>query len=162
LVDIKLVNKVSDELKKHQVTVATAESCTGGLLAHSLTNVSGSSEYFDQGVISYSNKAKIELLRVPEELIKKHGAVSKEVAEAMAQAIRQNASVDYGLATTGIAGPTGGTNDKPVGLVYIAIATKKSVVVKRFLFSGDRLTNKESTCIAALELLLEILSQKKS
>ena len=162
MVDKKLVNKVSDELKKHQVTIATAESCTGGFLAHTLTNVSGSSKYFDQGVISYSNKAKVELLGVAEELIKKHGAVSKEVAEAMAQAILQHALVDYGLATTGIAGPTGGTKDKPVGLVYIAIATKENVVVKRFRFSGDRLANKESTCTATLELLLEMLSQKKS
>lgn len=159
---MKLVNKVSDELKKHQVTVATAESCTGGLLAHILTNVSGSSEYFDRGVISYSNKAKQDVLGVPEEVLKKYGAVSKQVAETMAQAIRQRASVDYGLATTGIAGPTGGTKDKPVGLVFIAIATKDSVVVKRFLFSGDRLANKESTCAAALELLLETLSPEKS
>jgi len=162
LVDKKLVNKVSDELKKHQVTVATAESCTGGLLAHTLTNISGSSEYFDQGVISYSNKAKIELLGIPEGLIKRHGAVSEEVAAAMAQAIQQRASVDYGLSTTGIAGPTGGTKEKPVGLVYIAIATKNSVVVKRFLFSGERLSNKESSCTAALELLLKLLSQNKS
>ncbi len=162
LVDIKLVNKLSDELKKQKVTVATAESCTGGLLAHTLTNVSGSSAYFDRGVISYSNKAKQEALGIPEELLKKYGAVSKEVAEAMAQDIRRGASVDYGLATTGIAGPTGGTKDKPVGLVYIAIATKDHVTVKRYLFSGDRLANKESTCTATLELLLELLSQKKS
>jgi PncC family amidohydrolase len=162
LVDIKLINKVSDELKKHEVTVATAESCTGGLLAHTLTNISGSSAYFDRGVISYSNKAKQEILGVPEKVLEKYGAVSKQVAEAMAQAIRQQASVDYGLATTGIAGPTGGTKDKPVGLVYIAIATNDSVVVKRFLFSGDRLANKESTCAAALELLLELFSQEKS
>jgi PncC family amidohydrolase len=159
---MKLVNKVSDELKKHQVTIATAESCTGGLLAHTLTNVSGSSEYFDCGVISYSNIAKMRLLGVPEQLLKNYGAVSKEVAIAMAKAIQQHAEVNYGLATTGIAGPTGGTKDKPVGLVYIAISTKDTVVVKQFLFSGDRLTNKESTCTAALELLLETLSQKKS
>lgn len=162
LVDIKLLNKVSDELKKYQVTVATAESCTGGLLAHTLTNVSGSSEYFDRGMITYSNKAKHDILGVPEEVLKKYGAVSIQVAEAMAQGIRQRASVDYGLATTGIAGPTGGTKDKPVGLVYIAIATKDRIIVKRFLFSGDRLANKESTCTAALELLLELLSQEKS
>jgi PncC family amidohydrolase len=162
LVDIKLLKKVSDELKKYQVTVATAESCTGGLLAHTLTNVSGSSEYFDRGTITYSNKAKHDILGVPEEVLKKHGAVSIQVAEAMAQGIRKRASVDYGLATTGIAGPTGGTKDKPVGLVYIAIATKDRIIVKRFLFSGDRLANKESTCTAALELLLEMLSQEKS
>jgi nicotinamide-nucleotide amidase len=127
-----------------------------------LTNISGSSEYFDRGVISYSNKAKQEILGVPEDVLKKYGAVSTEIAEAMAMGIRQRASVDYGLATTGIAGPTGGTKDKPVGLVYIAIATKDHVTVKRFLFSGDRLANKESTCTATLELLLELLSQKKS
>jgi PncC family amidohydrolase len=162
LIDIKLINKVSDELKKHQITIATAESCTGGLLAHTLTNVSGSSDYFDCGVISYSNTAKMQLLGVPEELLKKHGAVSREVAAAMAKTIRQRSQVTYGLATTGIAGPTGGTKDKPVGLVYIAISTKNTVVVKQYLFSGDRLTNKESSCTAALELLLEILSRKKS
>ena len=158
MINSELVYEVTDELKKHQVTIATAESCTGGLLAHTLTNVSGSSEYFDCGVISYSNTAKIQLLGIPEQLLKKHGAVSKEVAVAMAEAIRQRAQVNYGLATTGIAGPTGGTKDKPVGLVYIAISTKTTVVVKQFLFSGDRLANKESSCTAALELLLEILS----
>jgi PncC family amidohydrolase len=159
---MKLVNKVSDELKKQKGTIATAESCTGGLLAHTLTNISGSSAYFNLGVISYSNKAKQELLGVPKQLLETYGAVSKEVAESMAQGIRQRASVDYGLATTGIAGPTGGTKDKPVGLVFIALATKNNVVVKRFLFSGDRLTNKESTVTAVLEFLLEILSPKKS
>jgi PncC family amidohydrolase len=162
LVDIKLINKVSDELKKHHVTIATAESCTGGLLAHSLTNISGSSEYFDCGVISYSNKAKKQLLGVPEQLLKNYGAVSKEVAAAMAKAIQQRAQVNYGLATTGIAGPTGGSKDKPVGLVYIAISTKDTVIVKQFLFSNDRITNKESMCTAALEFLLKTLSQKKS
>ena len=158
MVDIKLINKVSDELKKRHETIATAESCTGGLLAHMLTNVSGSSEYFDCGVISYSNTAKKHLLGIPGELLKNYGAVSKEVAAAMAKTIQEQAQVNYGLATTGIAGPTGGTKDKPIGLVYIAISTKTTVVVKQFLFSGDRLANKESTCMAALELLLEILS----
>lgn len=157
LVDIKLVNKVSDELKKQRKTVATAESCTGGLLAHTFTNISGSSEYFDRGVVAYSNKAKMELLGVPEELLHTHGAVSKEVAVAMAQAIQGNAHVDYGLATTGIAGPTGGTKEKPVGLVFIALSTKDTVMVKKFLFSGNRLTNKENTCQAAFELLQTVL-----
>jgi len=161
LVDIKLVNKVSDELKKHQVTIATAESCTGGFLAHMLTNVSGSSEYFDRGVISYSNTAKMELLGIPAQLLKNYGAVSKEVAAAMAKAIRERAQVDIGIATTGIAGPTGSTKDKPVGLVFIGVSTKDTVVVKEFLFSGDRLTNKDSTCTAALELLLKTVSPNK-
>jgi PncC family amidohydrolase len=162
MIPSELLHTLSDELKKQKVTIATAESCTGGLIAHTLTNVSGSSEYFDRGVISYSNKSKIELLGIPKDLLQTHGAVSKEVAAAMANAIRHNAGVDYGLATTGIAGPTGGTKDKPVGLVYIALSKKDTVVVKQFLFSGDRLTNKESTCTAALKLLFDVLTQKKS
>jgi PncC family amidohydrolase len=160
LVDIKLVNKVSDELKKQKVTIATAESCTGGLLAHTLTNISGSSEYFDRGVVSYSNKSKQDLLGVPNQLLAQYGAVSKEVAESMASGIRQRAMVQYGIATTGIAGPTGGTKEKPVGLVFIAIATKDQVYVKDFLFSGTRLANKENAVAAALDFLLEILNQQ--
>jgi nicotinamide-nucleotide amidase len=118
--------------------------------------------YFDQGVVTYSNKAKMDLLGVSEDLLKKHGAVSEEVAAAMAIAIRRNAQVDYGLATTGIAGPTGGTKEKPVGLVYIALSTRDNVAVKKFLFQGNRFTNKDDTCKEALELLLETISKKKS
>jgi nicotinamide-nucleotide amidase len=157
---MKFLNKVSDELKKQHLVVATAESCTGGLLAHLLTNISGSSSYFDRGVITYSNTAKIELLGVPADFLEQYGAVSEQTAKAMATGIRKRASVDIGISTTGIAGPTGGTKEKPVGLVYIGLATRETVIVKRFLFSGDRLTNKESTCDAALELLFETLSQK--
>ena len=157
MIDEKILVKVSAELKKQGVTMATAESCTGGLIAHTLTNVSGSSDYFDRGIVSYSNKSKIELLGVPDELIKKFGAVSEEVAKAMADGIRKKSKVDIGLATTGIAGPTGGTNDKPVGLVYVAVSTSDSAVVRKFQFSGDRLNNKESTCNAALVMLLDCL-----
>ena len=159
LVDMNLLNKVSDILKKQHLTIATAESCTGGLIAHTLTNISGSSEYFDRGVISYSNTAKIELLGVPEKILQQYGAVSEQTAQAMAQGIRTRAHVDIGLATTGIVGPTGGTKDKPIGLVYVAVATEKKVMVKRFLFSGDRLQNKEYTCTTALSLLLETIEQ---
>ena len=158
MIDEKNLISVSAELKKKGLTIATAESCTGGLIAHTLTNVSGSSDYFDRGVVSYSNKSKMDLLGVPDELIRKHGAVSKEVAKAMAEGIRKKSKVDIGLATTGIAGPTGGTKDKPVGLVYIAISTSDSTVVRKFHFSGNRLENKESTCNAALNMLLEYLT----
>ncbi len=157
LVDIKVLNKVSDELKKRHLTIATAESCTGGLLAHILTNISGSSEYFDRGIISYSNTSKIQLLGVSDQLLKSHGAVSEQAAQAMAEGIRTHAGVDIGVSTTGIAGPTGGTKDKPVGLVYIGISTQASVTVKRFLFAGDRLQNKEQACDAALSLILDVL-----
>ena len=157
MIDRQLLNKISDKLKKQHLSVATAESCTGGFLAHMLTNISGSSEYFDRGVVSYSNKAKIDLLGVPEKTLQEYGAVSEQTAKVMAIGIKERSNVDIGISTTGIAGPTGGTKEKPVGLVYMGIASSKNVNVKKFIFSGDRLQNKESTCNAALEMLLEYL-----
>jgi nicotinamide-nucleotide amidase len=145
-------------LIKKGLTIATAESCSGGLIAHTLTNISGSSTYFNRGVISYSNEAKIELLDVSQSLLKTYGAVSAEAAKAMAEGIRNKSRVDIGVSSTGIAGPSGGTKEKPVGLVYIAVATEKETQVKKFLFSGNRLENKESTCHAALQLLKEMLT----
>ena len=159
MIDEKLLNNVSQRLKKRNLTIATAESCTGGLIAHTLTNVSGSSDYFERGVVSYSNRAKMELLGVPDDTIRKYEAVSKQVALAMADEIRVKSGVDIGLATTGIAGPTGGTKEKPVGLVYVAISASNKTDVKKFLFSGSRLQNKESTCNAALKILLDYLTQ---
>ena len=129
LIDEELLNKVFNLLKKQKITVATAESCTGGLIAHTLTNISGSSEYFDRGIISYSNKSKMELLDVSEDLLIKHGAVSPEVVKEMAENIRTKSKVDIGIATTGIAGPTGGTKEKPVGLVYSVRSTEKYIIV---------------------------------
>jgi PncC family amidohydrolase len=152
-----LVLNVSDKLKKKHLSVAVAESCTGGLLAHILTNISGSSEYFDRGVVSYSNQAKIELLGVPEKTLKDFGAVSEQTAKAMAIGIKNKSKVDIGISTTGIAGPAGGTKEKPVGLVYVGIASSKNVAVKKFIFFGNRLQNKENTCNAALEMILEII-----
>ena len=159
MIDEKLLNKVSQQLKQRNLTIATAESCTGGLIAHTLTNISGSSDYFDRGIVSYSNRAKTELLGVSERMLKEHGAVSEQAALAMAEGIRTKSKVDIGIATTGIAGPTGGTKEKPVGLVYIAISTSNKTEVKKFLFSGSRLQNKESTCNAALGMLLDYLTQ---
>ncbi len=158
MIDEKLLSKVSAELKKKGLTIATAESCTGGLIAHTLTNVSGSSDYFDRGIVSYSNRSKIEAVGVPDGVIRKHGAVSEEVAKSMAEGIRLKSNVDVGLATTGIAGPTGGTKEKPVGLVYIAVSASDDTVVKKFRFDGNRLENKESTCNAALGMLLDYLT----
>ena len=158
-IDGTLLNKISLLLKKQKLKIAAAESCTGGLIAHTLTNVSGASDYFDRGVVSYSNKSKTELLGVPERLIEKYGAVSNPVAKAMADAVRVKSEVDIGIATTGIAGPTGGTKEKPVGLVFIAISTKGNVVVKKFQFSGNRIQNKYDTCTAALEMLYDVLKR---
>jgi PncC family amidohydrolase len=154
-----LIHRVSSILKEKRLSIATAESCTGGLIAHTLTNISGSSEYFDRGIVSYSNRAKVELLGVSKESLDRYGAVSEEVAKEMAEAIRVRSGVDIGLSTTGIAGPTGGTKEKPVGLVYIGISTRNKTLVKRFLFSGDRLQNKEKACEEALKLLLEIVEK---
>jgi len=157
VVDEELLNKISSLLKEKNLTIATAESCTGGLLANYLTNISGSSEYFDRGIVSYSNLAKTQILDVSEDLLIKFGAVSKEVAESMAKNVRKKSFVDIGIATTGIAGPTGGTNEKPIGLVYIGISTKEKTEVKKFVFTKNRLKNKEKICKAALEMLYKII-----
>jgi nicotinamide-nucleotide amidase len=154
------LEKISNYLIIRNLTIATAESCTGGLIAHTLTNISGSSAYFDRGLITYSNKAKTELLGINEDTLNEFGAVSQKVAEAMAKGVRIKSNVDIGIATTGIAGPTGGTTYKPVGLVYISISSDNKTIVKKFQFSGNRLENKESTCNAALKMLLDILNQQ--
>ena len=156
--DEKLLKNISEILKKKRLTIATAESCTGGLISHMLTNKSGSSDYFDRGIVSYSNNSKCELLDVPENMIKKYGAVSKQVAEKMAEGIRKKSNVEIGIATTGIAGPTGGSKEKPVGLVFIGMSNKEKTEVYEFRFSGNRIENKESTCIKAFEILLKFIS----
>lgn len=158
-IDGTLLNKISLILKEQNLKIATAESCTGGLIAHTLTNISGSSDYFDRGVVSYSNKSKTELLGVPKKLIDKYGAVSNPVAKAMADGIRVKSEVDIGISTTGIAGPTGGTKEKPVGLVFIAISTKDNVIVKKYQFGGNRIQNKYDTCKAALDMLYDNLKR---
>ena len=159
MIDESLLNTVSNKLKKKNLSIATAESCTGGLLAHLLTNISGSSEYFERGVVTYSNISKIELLGIPKETIKEYGAVSEETARAMAIGIKERSNVDIGISTTGIAGPTGGTKEKPVGLVYIGIATSKNPQVKRFIFSEKRVQNKERACNEALKFLLDAITR---
>lgn len=160
LIDNDILKKIANLLKQKHLTVATAESCTGGLISHSLTNISGSSVYFDRGIVSYSNNAKMELLGVYKEIFEKYGAVSEQIAKVMAEGVRTKSNVDIGISTTGIAGPTGGTKEKPVGLVYIAVSTTKNVVVKKFQFTGDRLQNKENTCNAALQMLLDTLNKQ--
>jgi len=159
MIDESLLTIISNRLKKIRITIATAESCTGGLLAHTLTNISGSSEYFDRGIVTYSNKSKIELLGVNQEIIRKYGAVSEETAKSMAIGIKEKSKVDIGVSTTGIAGPTGGTKEKPVGLVYIGIATSKDTTVKKFIFSENRLQNKEMACNESLKFILETISK---
>lgn len=140
-------------LSDRNLTISVAESCTGGLIGHMLTNVPGSSDYFHQGVIAYSNEAKTELLHVPPSLIKKHGAVSAQTAEAMAVGIRELSGSDIGISVTGIAGPGGGTPEKPVGLVYIGYSSVDKTISEKHLFWKDRLLNKTRSAVAALDLL---------
>lgn len=142
-------------------TIALAESCTGGLIGHRLTQVPGSSSYLDRGVICYSNKAKIELLGVPPELIDSHGAVSAEVAAAMAKGVRERSGVSIGLSVTGIAGPGGATATKPVGLVYVGLnAESGQSITKEYRFHGDRTIIKQRSSQAALDLLRRWLLTK--
>ena len=145
---------VADALRSIHATVAVAESCTGGLLGGRFTSAPGSSDYFVGGVISYANEVKTGLLRVPVELLASHGAVSAQVAEAMASGARAATGATYGLAVTGVAGPDGGTPDKPVGLVYIACDGPAGVRSVRNHFPGDRAAVREYSVTAALHLLL--------
>ena len=141
-------------LKQRKETLASAESCTGGLIANKITNVSGASEVFLAGYVTYANSAKSDVLNVDSELIDKHGAVSEAVARAMAEGARRRAASTHGLATTGIAGPTGGSDEKPIGTVYIALASENSgTIVKKFRFPTDRETFKQLAAQAALDLL---------
>jgi nicotinamide-nucleotide amidase len=153
-----LVRQIGDLLKDHHWMLATAESCTGGLLGHYLTAISGSSEYYVGGVIAYANQLKESLLDVPAELLSTVGAVSPEVAIAMARGACLTCHAQVSLATTGIAGPTGGTPLKPVGTVYIAFKSPQYERVRHLVWHGDRTENTERSAQAALELAFELLS----
>ena len=157
--DETLEGNIGDLLKKKKWTLAVAESCTGGLIGHRLTNVSGSSEYFLEGAVTYSNEAKQTRLGLDSALIEAHGAVSEEVATAMAEGIRHKSGSDFGLAVTGIAGPTGGTPDKPVGLTFIAVTGPQGTRCEQFRFHQDRVRNKERAAQATLNLLRLYLSK---
>lgn len=148
-------------LRRQKETLAVAESCTGGLLSNRLTNVPGSSDYFLQGIVVYSNKAKIDNLSVPPSLLEKHGAVSPEVAKAMAREIKKKAQSTYGLGITGIAGPSGGTPKKPVGLVYIALASEKGTECSKNIFLGNRENIKFQSTQKALDMLRKHLQKNK-
>ncbi|NLN53658.1 MAG: competence/damage-inducible protein A [Firmicutes bacterium] len=150
---------VAELLSKNKLSLALAESCTGGYLAHTLTNIPGSSSFFSAGLVTYSNEAKSKLLGIPLQFIEEHDAVSAEVGRAMASQVREVAESDLGLGITGIAGPTGGTADKPVGLVYIALATPTTVTCQRFNFFGKRENIKERAVMSALNMLRLYLIQ---
>lgn len=144
-------------LKERGLTLATAESCTGGLIGHRLTNVPGSSAYYLGGLVAYDNRVKSGQLGVPEEILAARGAVSEETARAMAEGVRSRLGADLGLSVTGIAGPDGGTAAKPVGLVYLGLACADNTKVRRLQFAWDRIGNKEMAAQSALALLWETL-----
>jgi nicotinamide-nucleotide amidase len=154
----KLEQVVGDLLVAKGMRVAVAESCTGGLITSRLTDVPGSSRYVDQSVITYSNESKTELLGVPTELLETHGAVSEPVGLAMADGIRTRARADVGVGVTGIAGPTGGTTEKPVGTVVVTATTANERRVRTFRFFGDRELVKFQASQAALDMVRRLLS----
>ena len=154
------LTQISLELKKHQHLLATAESCTGGLIAGACTEVSGSSDWFERGFVTYSNAAKSELLGVPAALIEAHGAVSEAVARAMAAGAVANAHAHWSVAVTGIAGPTGGSAEKPVGTVWFGWATPQGVFTEHQRFDGDRAAVRQATVRHALKRLLEFMDAR--
>jgi nicotinamide-nucleotide amidase len=141
-------------LKERNLTLSTAESCTGGNIAHMVTSVAGSSEYFIGSVVAYSNFVKENILKVNKEDIETYGAVSKSVVEQMAEGVRKILCTDYSVATSGIAGPTGGTDDKPVGTVWIAVSSEKRTISKKFVFSNNRDRNIGKSSVKAIDMLI--------
>lgn len=148
-----LIKQAHIRLLKSRSTVATAESCTAGLLSALLTQFSGSSAYFILGIATYSNRAKEDILKIPASLIRKNGAVSKEVALLMAQKVRKLAKTDLGISITGIAGPAGATPQKPVGTVFICVSSKNKNTCKKFIFKGNRNSVRKQAALKALQLL---------
>ena len=153
-----LVERLAAQLQQRQWMLATAESCTGGLIAGACTDLSGSSNWYERGFVSYSNTAKVELLGVDMSLVKKHGAVSEEVARAMAAGALARSRAQVAVAVTGVAGPTGGTPDKPVGLVWFGFALPDRVLTEQMNFSGDRAAVRAATVLHALRRLNELLA----
>lgn len=151
--DENLEEVVGRLLKERVLRISVAESCTGGGLADRITNINGSSSYFERGVVTYSNAAKVELLNVDEDVMIEKGAVSQEVAMQMAEGIKATGGVDIGISLTGIMGPTGGVADKPVGTVFIGYCDDKVCTAKRFQFGEDRILNKNRATQAALEMV---------
>jgi nicotinamide-nucleotide amidase len=160
--DDRLEEVVVHLLAREHKTIAVAESCTGGLIAHRITNVSGASAVFISGLVTYADEAKMQLLGVAQKTLKTHGAVSEETCREMAEGARTRGHVDFALSTTGIAGPTGGAPDKPVGLVYIGLATPAETVVQRHVLSLDRETFKFFVSQIALDMLRRELLKTKS
>lgn len=152
------IKEIIDICSKRNLTIALAESCTGGMISEMITSISGSSKVFKGAVISYSNESKETLLNVSQKTLNEHGAVSSETATEMVLGCKDRLSADICLSVTGIAGPTGGTKEKPVGLVYIAvISNNKSPIVKKYIFKGDRTEIRRQTAHEAIKAIYEAI-----
>jgi len=159
---MSLVQTIGSKLTSQGLTLVTAESCTGGLIAHRITNVSGSSAYYLGGFVTYANEAKEALVGVRRETLLAHGAVSEETAREMARGARLRLAGDIGIAVTGIAGPTGGTPDKPIGLAYLALSAPDAEICQRHIWQGDRLENKALSAEACLQMVLDYLQERRA
>jgi PncC family amidohydrolase len=157
---MKLEKVIGDYLRERGWTLSIAESCTGGLVNDRITNVSGSSDYFEGGMVTYSNESKAKHLRIPLDYIKRYGAVSPQVARKMAQGVRKAFGTTFGLSTTGVAGPTGGTKRAPVGRVFIGISEGKRTWVKERDLKGSRSEIKKKATEETLQLFYKILVDK--
>lgn len=144
-------------MSEKKLMVATAESCTGGLIAKSLTDLAGSSDWFERGFVTYSNAAKIEMIGVPESVIAEYGAVSEAVANSMASGARHHSAAECSIAVTGVAGPAGGSDEKPIGTVWISVAIKDQIFTQKYLFAGDRDAIRQATMLQAIQNLLQLL-----
>ncbi len=153
---MSLVEHLSNELRDKKLTLATAESCTGGMIASAMTDLAGSSDIFDRGFVTYSNQAKKDMLGVSDNILNEHGAVSAQCANAMVFGVLNNSSANIAVSVTGIAGPSGGSIEKPVGLVYIGVCIRgKEPVIEECFFKGSRSEVRKQTVEKALSLLLE-------
>lgn len=150
-----LIIQLAKTLCQANAKICTAESCTGGLIAKSFTDLAGSSQWFERGFVTYSNESKTEMLGVSASVIEQYGAVSEPVAAAMAMGALKHSLADYSIAVTGVAGPDGGSEEKPVGTVWIGLASKKLVQAQKYLFDGDREMVRQLTMKAAIEWLIK-------
>jgi len=150
---LKRIEKIIKNFTEKSIHIAIAESCTGGYISNMITNVSGASNIFERGIVCYSNRAKIDLVNVNPKTIEEYGAVSKEVVQQLANNIRALSNVDIGIGISGIAGPTGGTPEKPVGLVFIGFSTEKETIVKIYRFETERITFKQNVLEKVIQFL---------
>lgn len=156
---LKNIEKTIKQLQEKKLTVSTAESCTGGMLSSYFTSIDGSSKIFMLGFIAYSNKSKINVLKVPRNIIKKYGSVSKECCASMVKNLKKIAKTNIAISITGIAGPSGGSNNKPVGLVYIGIIFKNKIIIKKNIFNKNatRLTIQKKTCDTVFRIISTLI-----